>query len=339
MPFSFGDGPTLALYIDGVSQPNPGKGGCGCVCFHLKQKGRRGSAGEHVGEFFFEGCQPLCDKISTGNTAEYMGLIYGLRRTLRELQAIPSSQVSLVVLANSQVVNRHMTGQVSVRSKALQHFHKVAVGLVRKFKNVQFKQISKEENMLADKVAKKALTEHYRSNQLLYTLYHPNLCYAWEAFNVRLSPSVTAAQAQHPAGVKTIATNNVGALGANGHTFIDARFLMKLEDGPVHMENLKDPSPFAVCFGRVSTNIMGVLSVPLYCEVAVNPPQKLMLVVNDVMVVDNFPVPLHISTSAFANVPEFHDTKVKMGKEMLDDHYKKHPYWAADAPMVIPLSF
>ena len=331
-------GPSLALYVDGVCQPNPGKGACGCVCFHLGKK-HGGAEAERVGEFFFEGCLPLCDKLSTGNTAEYMGLIYGLRRTLRELQAIPASQVSLVVLANSQVVNRHMSGEVGVRSKGLLHYNKIALGLVRKFKNVQFKLISKEQNVLADAAARKALTNEYRMNKLLYSRYYPNLVYAWNVFNVRLSATVSAQADNYPDALKTVATNNVGGYSPDGHSFIDARYLMKLEDGKVAVENLKDPAPFAICFARISSNILGVLSSPLYCEVELNPPEKTNLVLNNLIVVDNFPVPLHISRAAFAEKPGLIDTKVKMGKESLNEHYQKHPYWGDDVPHILGFDF
>ncbi len=87
----------------------------------------------------------------TNNEAEYRAALLGLHlaRTLQARQ--------VVIISDSEVMVRQMTGHSRVNSPRLKLLHQQAVRQAAHFKIVRFRHVPREENALADALAAEAL--------------------------------------------------------------------------------------------------------------------------------------------------------------------------------------
>ncbi|HOS92990.1 MAG TPA: ribonuclease HI family protein [Armatimonadota bacterium] len=128
---------TLLLNVDGGSRGNPGPAGIGVVI--------REPSGRVV--------QEISESIgrTTNNVAEYRAMIRGLE-TCRALNA-----QRVLVCSDSELLVRQMVGTYRVKAQHLQPLHEQATRLARSFSQVAFRQIPREQNAHADRLASEAI--------------------------------------------------------------------------------------------------------------------------------------------------------------------------------------
>ncbi len=126
---------ALVLYVDGASFGNPGPAGAAFVLEAAEGELKRASI-------------PL--GTCTNNEAEYRALIAGL------YEAAARRARRIIIRSDSQLLIRQMRGEYKVKAKNLQPLHKWAQKVARRFEHVCWQHIPREQNALADALAKQA---------------------------------------------------------------------------------------------------------------------------------------------------------------------------------------
>ncbi len=129
----------VRVYIDGASRGNPGPAAAGV----LLQDDR--------GKTIKELCQYIGE--ATNNVAEYQALLLGLEEA-KQLQ--PSE---LIVLSDSELLIKQLTGVYKVKSSHLKSLYVEALSLLESFPRYQVKKVTRKENAIADSLANQALDE------------------------------------------------------------------------------------------------------------------------------------------------------------------------------------
>lgn len=124
------------VYIDGASLGNPGKSGAGMVAVdeHGNELWRNSV---HLGEM-------------TNNMAEYEALIGALQ------EANASSVDSVVIYTDSLLVANQMKGIYKIKNSTMQSYVQKALGLVKNLTHFEIHHIAREQNQVADRLAKQA---------------------------------------------------------------------------------------------------------------------------------------------------------------------------------------
>lgn len=122
------------LYCDGSCRGNPGDAGIGCLIFLNNKKIE---ISEYIGK-------------TTNNVAEYTALIRGLEEVLRH------GVTEIDIFSDSELLIRHIKGVYKVRNKKLIPLYNRVRDLLNKFKKYQIFHIYREENLIADSLARKA---------------------------------------------------------------------------------------------------------------------------------------------------------------------------------------
>jgi len=114
----------------------------------------------------------------TNNEAEYAAVIFALEQMLkiRGRDKIPG----LIIYSDSQIVVEQMSGRAATNAPALRVCQARLRLLVKRFANVSFRHISREQNRLADALAFEAVEGLPRESQPRAAT--PNLD-LWEQFN------------------------------------------------------------------------------------------------------------------------------------------------------------
>ncbi|KAJ3114906.1 hypothetical protein HDU96_001463 [Phlyctochytrium bullatum] len=292
----------LLLYYGGSAVPNPGVGGWGAIVYAGSEPRLDTMMIREGGVLGHHEC--------TSNTAEYMSLIQGMRRLLRDLVVVPATSVSLT------------------RMQA------VAAGLGAKFGQVKYEFVGREENpfthSLARRVAKsgkKPLTAMPGVN------FIPN--------TVHVLPVEVQGKAKAMATHDLTRDNKTPA----GYSLIDAWYLqemVKKDTWQDTFKSLKDPSPIASVPIQVSNNKtleLGVLGLLPSLEVTIEipgPRTKVTLTLTNLLVVDKLPVPLHLALSTHERKltglapmlgQPFERKQFEMGRQPADEDYPKLVYW------------
>jgi len=126
----------LHVYIDGASRGNPGPAGIGVVV-----KDRQGITLAEISE-------PIGQ--CTNNAAEYHALLRGLR----EAKLLGARTVR--VFSDSELLVRQCNGEYKVKSAALRALFSDALALCREFEHAFVEQVAREDNELADRLARQA---------------------------------------------------------------------------------------------------------------------------------------------------------------------------------------
>ena len=135
----------ITIYIDGASIGNPGKVGVGYLLYKddelIKQEG------VYLG-------------IQTNNFAEYTAVIIGLSHiiSLKEKKA--------TIYSDSELVVRQIEGKYKVKDKTLYPLHTIVKHLISLVGECQFFHKKREENKLADSLAKKAASSKSKTAQI-----------------------------------------------------------------------------------------------------------------------------------------------------------------------------
>jgi ribonuclease HI len=127
------------IYIDGASSGNPGESGAGIVVF------------DNNGNELFRDSLYLGQM--TNNMAEYEALIFALQKTKKAL----IKKVS--VYTDSLLVTNQINGRYKVKNTKLRRYVEEAKNIIKNFNSFVLKYIPREENKIADKLAKDAVNK------------------------------------------------------------------------------------------------------------------------------------------------------------------------------------
>lgn len=127
----------LVVHVDGGARGNPGPAAAGAVV---------SSPG---GDVLDEAAQTL--GVATNNTAEYEGLLLGLRRA-RELGA-----TEVEIYNDSELVARQLTGAYKVKHPALRPLYERAIAELGRFERWSITSVPRAENARADALVNAAL--------------------------------------------------------------------------------------------------------------------------------------------------------------------------------------
>jgi len=127
----------LTIFTDGGARGNPGPAGIGAVIL-----GEKGKAVAKISKYIGE---------TTNNQAEYKALIAALTKA-KDLGAC-----ELEVFLDSELVVKQLNREYRVKDKDLAPLFVQAYNISLGFKKIVFKHVSREKNMLADKLVNLAL--------------------------------------------------------------------------------------------------------------------------------------------------------------------------------------
>lgn len=128
----------LTVHIDGSSKGNPGPSGIGIIIF------RNNLLMLNYGEFI---------GVHTNLLSEYLAL-------KRALQFALLIDKEIKILTDSMTIVQQRKSKERIRKKELKILFREIKNLEKKFKEISYKYIPREENTAADLVAKKAIDYH-----------------------------------------------------------------------------------------------------------------------------------------------------------------------------------
>jgi ribonuclease HI len=132
----------LEIFIDGASKGNPGPSGIGVVIY------RDGKVIREISSFIGP---------ATNNIAEYTALIYALE------EALVMRAQRILIKTDSQLLYRQIKKIYKVKHPNMIGLYERASRIISAFKEVEFENIPREENTLADKLATRAVKEAQQS--------------------------------------------------------------------------------------------------------------------------------------------------------------------------------
>ena len=142
----------VTLHFDGACMPNPGEGGSGYIAWSEK------------GDEILEGGYYVGNDC-TNNVAEYFGLIKGLTR----FRDSPHTTTFLTIKGDSELVINQVKGTYQLHSDRLRpllrRVHQLLSNLreTKRVNSISFQLVNRENNILADQLAKNAIQDktHY----------------------------------------------------------------------------------------------------------------------------------------------------------------------------------
>jgi len=129
------------LMFDGGSRSNPGLCGIGCVIY------------DNYNNIIMKHKEIVSQK-DTNNFAEYNALLIGLKKCL-ELNID-----NLHVKGDSLLVINQVTNQWKCNAPNLKHFYEEISNIKKKFSNIEFTHVLRNENKIADSLANQAMNEN-----------------------------------------------------------------------------------------------------------------------------------------------------------------------------------
>jgi len=134
----------LEIYIDGASKGNPGPAGVGVIICDGKKVVKNISG--YIGH-------------TTNNVAEYTALIY----SLKEAKALKADSIN--INTDSELVYRQLKKEYRIKDQNLLELYQEVLHLVEAFQSVSLKNIPREENRGADKLATLAIKKVLKKNK------------------------------------------------------------------------------------------------------------------------------------------------------------------------------
>ncbi len=125
-------------YIDGASSGNPGPSGIGVLI--NKDKKTVSNLSQFIG-------------MATNNVAEYTALIFALEQLIR----LGAKQI--IINTDSQLLANQIKKKYKVKNSNLKILHSKALRLLELFENVEIKNVLREKNREADRLAVNAIRE------------------------------------------------------------------------------------------------------------------------------------------------------------------------------------
>ena len=134
----------LEIFIDGACRGNPGPAAVGVVIYQngviLKKLSK-------------------CIGHATNNLAEYSALIYALQ------EALLLKAEEIQIHTDSQLMFNQLKGDYKINSPQLKELFTQVKELAGGFKKISFKQIPREKNQEADKLAGEVLNQALKNEQ------------------------------------------------------------------------------------------------------------------------------------------------------------------------------
>ena len=131
----------ISIYTDGGARGNPGHSGAGVVVFNQDQ-------------IIFQQSQYL--GIKTNNEAEYTALINALNWLLAQKEILDITKVNFFL--DSQLIVRQVQGIYKVKAPHLKEYYQKVQDLIKLINiPLEFKDIPREQNTVADKLANEAM--------------------------------------------------------------------------------------------------------------------------------------------------------------------------------------
>jgi ribonuclease HI len=127
----------LVLHVDGGARGNPGPAAVGVVI-----SGEDGSVIDELAERI---------GVATNNVAEYQAVLRGLERAT----ALGAREV--VLIGDSELVARQLTGAYKVKNAALRPLYEQAQAALRRFERWQIRSVPRADNAHADLLVNAAL--------------------------------------------------------------------------------------------------------------------------------------------------------------------------------------
>ena len=312
---------SFKVNFDGACQPNPGVGGGGIEVSHGTQT--------------IMGSTPF-GSLETSNTAEYKGLLFGLRhvRRLAE-QGVPLNEVELVVHGDSELIIRQMLDEYDVNDPELQVLHALAKVWSKPFQRIIYRHVPRAQNTVADAQAKQALAGGFPEN--IFT----SLCASSSAHSVTAVHGTgwsRLVRGSTDFGMETAARSPEE--GGPPLFLVDAAFLASL---PTHEGHLIRVPPMQRALGEVKPHptlrvlrcrgatmtIRGVIELELGLQQG-NTFKVTALVIH------KLPVPLHIARSELQEVRSRIKLMTGFGANLFPQNYHAHPFWLSSSAAASP---
>jgi ribonuclease HI len=138
----------IVMFSDGGSRNNPGPSAVGIYIETLDKK-----YGEYIG-------------IKTNNEAEYMALIFGLKK-LKQLLGKAAKSSVIECYLDSELAVKQLNHVYKLKEKHIQEFFIEIWNLMLDFRTVTFTHILREKNKIADAMVNEALDREENKMSLL----------------------------------------------------------------------------------------------------------------------------------------------------------------------------
>lgn len=139
----------IFMYTDGGSRGNPGPAAVGV---YISARGGSASGGE-TSEWKFGEC--IGEK--TNNEAEYMALIFGLKKIKQLLGNEKAKKAEIECYLDSELVVKQLNHEYKLKEKRIQEFFVEIWNLMLDFSKVSFVHVPREKNKIADALVNEAL--------------------------------------------------------------------------------------------------------------------------------------------------------------------------------------
>jgi len=144
----------IIIYTDGASKGNPGKASIGVVFCNEK--------GQTIKEY----SEYLGDKL-TNNEAEYQAVIFALKKFKHLFSKELAKKSEVEIKSDSELMVKQLNAEYKLLNKNIQKLFLEIWNLKFDFAKVKFKQIPREKNKDADRLANEALDRESRSQKLI----------------------------------------------------------------------------------------------------------------------------------------------------------------------------
>lgn len=144
----------IIIYTDGASRGNPGKAAMGVVFCNEK-----GEAIKKYSEY-------LSDS-ATNNEAEYNAVIFALKKFKLLFGKKLAKSTEIEVRSDSELLVKQLSGKYKILDEKIQPLFIQIWNLTFDFQKVKFKQVPRERNKEADKLANEALDGKAREQKLV----------------------------------------------------------------------------------------------------------------------------------------------------------------------------
>ena len=136
----------IVVYIDGASFRNPGPAGIGIYFKKGPEKILKKTFSKSIGK-------------KTNNQAEYLAAIFALEKIKQIFGKEISKNLTIKIFSDSELLVKQMKNLYKIKEKELIDFFIKLHNLSLDFKKVEFNLIKREENKIADKLAKEAASK------------------------------------------------------------------------------------------------------------------------------------------------------------------------------------
>lgn len=136
---------TISIYTDGAARGNPGAGGIGVLVTYLSA---RHQFKQYLGEV-------------TNNQAEYQALLFALEKVRELILADQLDVEKIICYSDSELLVRQMQRKYKVKNAELGRLFIKVWNVMQQLPRIEFKEIPREENKEADKLASEAIDEQF----------------------------------------------------------------------------------------------------------------------------------------------------------------------------------